>query len=94
MKVRRKKRFVGTVVSIAGRKSVVVAVTRRVMHPLYKKYIDRTKRYMAHDERLECQVGDTVQIVESRPLSARKRWRVSKVLEKAVGAQADSGGEV
>lgn len=72
---------------MAGLKSVVVAVTKRVQHPLYRKYLNRTRRYMAHDESAVCGLGDTVRIEESRPLSARKRWRVIKVLQKAISAE-------
>ncbi len=56
---------------------------RRVRHPLYKKYFNKTKKYMAHDENNECQVGDTVRIIETRPLSAHKRWRLDEIVEKA-----------
>lgn len=66
----------GVVVSDSGDKSVVVRVDRRVQHPLYKKYIQRSKKYMAHDVDNQCQVGDKVRIQECRPLSARKRWEV------------------
>lgn len=89
----RRRRMIGTVTSVAGRQSVVVAVTRRVQHPLYRKYLNRTRRYMAHDEAGACGVGDTVQIEESRPLSARKRWRVTKTLQKAVSAEPASNQE-
>lgn len=90
----KRRRMVGTVTSVAGQKSVVVAVTRRVQHPLYRKYLDRTRRYMAHDASGACRVGDTVQIEESRPLSARKRWRVTKTLQKAssAGEVSNQGG--
>ena len=79
---RRKRTLVGVVVSDKMDKTVVVEVTRLVKHPLYKKYIRRKKRYMAHDERNEYQVGDRVQIIESRPLSRRKRWRVRALIER------------
>ncbi len=87
----RRRRMVGVVTSVAGAKSVVVAVTRRVQHPLYRKYLDRTRRYMAHDEAGVCGVGDRVQIEESRPLSARKRWRVIRTIEKAESAEETTG---
>jgi len=77
---RLKRRMVGVVSSIAGHKTVVVSVTRRVQHPKYKKYLNRTKKFMAHDEACACKVGDVVEIVECRPISRRKRWRVSKRL--------------
>jgi small subunit ribosomal protein S17 len=73
----------GLVVSNKMSKSIVVAVVRRVRHPLYKKYFNKTKKYMAHDENNECSIGDTVRIIETRPLSARKRWRLDTVVEKA-----------
>ncbi len=65
-------------------KSVVVTVSAKLKHPAYGKYVLRTKHYVAHDERNECQVGDRVAIVESRPLSKTKRWRVREILERAV----------
>ena len=74
----------GKVVRNAMDKSVVVAVVMQKKHPQYGKYIRRTKRYMAHDEANQCQVGDRVLLVETRPLSKRKRWRVRSILEKAV----------
>lgn len=74
---------VGRVVSSAMDKSVVVAVDRLVKHPLYRKTIRRTSKFMAHDEKNECRVGDKVRIQESRPLSKRKRWIVKEILEKA-----------
>ncbi|MCC7271337.1 MAG: 30S ribosomal protein S17 [Alphaproteobacteria bacterium] len=79
----------GVVVSDKGDKTVVVRVERRVMHPLYKKFITRSKKYMAHDEANRFKVGDTVRIVECRPLSARKRWEVlSEEAAAAAGAEA------
>jgi small subunit ribosomal protein S17 len=79
----RKKQFIGIVVSDKMDKTVVVMVERLVKHPLYGKYIKRRKKYMAHDENNECQIGDKVLIEETRPLSKRKRWRVREILEKA-----------
>lgn len=72
----------GKVVSDKMDKSIVVAVERQVMHPLYKKYFRLTKKFMAHDENNDCQIGDVVRIVESRPLSARKRWTLLEVVER------------
>ena len=74
---------VGHVVSQSMDKSVVVAVDRLVEHPLYGKTIRRTSKFMAHDEKNECRVGDQVRIATSRPLSKRKRWIVEEILEKA-----------
>ena len=78
-----RKTRVGIVVSDKMDKTVVVAVERLVKHPLYKKYIKRTKKFKAHDERNECRIGDTVRIMETRPLSKTKRWRVVEILERA-----------
>ncbi|MFQ5329223.1 MAG: 30S ribosomal protein S17 [Thermodesulfobacteriota bacterium] len=73
----------GIVLKNSMDKSVVVSVERIVKHPLYGKYLKRSVKYMAHDENSECNVGDKVTIVESRPLSRMKRWRVSEIVEKA-----------
>ncbi|MCS7279615.1 MAG: 30S ribosomal protein S17 [Thermodesulfobacteriaceae bacterium] len=78
----KRKRFVGMVVSDRMDKTVVVMVETLVKHPLYGKYIKRRKKYMAHDERNECKIGDKVLIEETRPLSRRKRWRVKEILER------------
>ncbi len=87
---RRKIVRVGVVTSNKMDKSVVVRVDRTVMHKLYKRYVRLSSRFMAHDEQNTCQIGDTVEIVESRPLSARKRWRVRKVVRAAVGTRSSS----
>jgi small subunit ribosomal protein S17 len=85
MKTRGIKRQVnGIIVSNKMEKTVVVQVERLVKHPLYKKYIRRRNKFMAHDAENACQIGDRVQITESRPLSKTKRWRVSRILQKAV----------
>jgi small subunit ribosomal protein S17 len=85
MKTRGSKRqVVGTVVSDKMDKTVVVMVERLVKHRLYHKYIRRRAKFAAHDEANSCQVGDKVMITESRPLSKTKKWRVSKIIEKAV----------
>jgi small subunit ribosomal protein S17 len=73
----------GVVVSSGMQKTVVVAQKRRVPHPLYKRYITLTKKYYAHDENNECGVGDRIRIMETRPISKLKRWRLVSVLEKA-----------
>lgn len=80
---RQRKLRVGQVVSDKMQKSIVVAIERRVSHPLYKKYITRTTKLVAHDEKNEAKVGDVVKIMETRPLSARKRWRLVEIIEKA-----------
>ena len=84
-KKRMKAIKVGVVTSNAMDKTVVVKVVRQIKHEMYKRYIRRSKNFMAHDELNSCNVGDTVQIVESRPLSARKRWRVNRVIRQAPG---------
>jgi small subunit ribosomal protein S17 len=84
MRERTKERE-GVVVSAKMTKTVVVAVERLVPHPLYGKRIRLHKRYKAHDEKSECRQGDRVLLIESRPLSRDKRWRVSKILKRAAG---------
>lgn len=84
MKTRGTKRqVVGVVVSNRMDKTVIVAVERLVKHPAYHKYVRRRAKFAAHDEHNACHIGDRVQITESRPLSRTKRWRVSRILEKA-----------
>ena len=78
-----RKTRVGLVVSYKMDKSVVVAIVDNVKHPLYKKIVKRTVRLKAHDEKNECRVGDRVEVMETRPLSKDKRWRVIEILEKA-----------
>jgi small subunit ribosomal protein S17 len=78
-----RKTEVGKVVSDKMDKTIVVAVADSVKHPLYKKVVKRTVRLKAHDENNECNVGDRVRVMETRPLSKDKRWRLVKILEKA-----------
>ena len=78
-----RKTRVGKVVSDKMDKTVVVTVENRVAHPVYKKIIKRTYRLKAHDEMNECGIGDTVKVMETRPLSKDKRWRVVEIIEKA-----------
>lgn len=78
-----RKTRTGKVVSNKMEKSIVVAIERKVAHPIYKKYFKKTSKIMAHDEKNECKIGDTVKIMESRPISARKRWRLISILERA-----------
>jgi small subunit ribosomal protein S17 len=78
-----RKSQVGVVTSAAMQKTVTVAVDRLVQHPLYKKTLRKTSKFLAHDEEGSCKVGDRVRIVETRPLSARKRWRVVEIVSKA-----------
>lgn len=79
----RRKIRIGEVVSDKSNKTVIVSVTRRVSHSLYGKVVQRSSRFAAHDEGNDAHVGDTVRIVETRPLSKTKRWRVAEILERA-----------
>jgi small subunit ribosomal protein S17 len=79
---RRRQEKVGLVTSDKMEKTVVVRVERQVRHPKYKRYIRKRSKFMAHDE-MGAGIGDTVRIIETRPLSARKRWRVAEILQKA-----------
>ncbi|MCG3174444.1 MAG: 30S ribosomal protein S17 [Myxococcota bacterium] len=83
---RRRRALVGVVVSSAMDKTAVVEFVKLVPHPQYKKFVRYRKKFMAHDEANQCEVGDRVRIVETRPLSRHKRWRVQEILEKAVKA--------
>ena len=78
-----RKTQVGTVVSDKMDKTVVIAIQDHVRHPLYKKIIKRTVKPKAHDEKNECKVGDRVMVMETRPLSKDKRWRVAQIIERA-----------
>jgi len=73
----------GTVISDKMDKTVVVLVERRTQHPLYKRTVKRSQKFMAHDEENTCRIGDRVEIIESRPHSKNKKWRVRRVLERA-----------
>lgn len=74
---------IGTVVSNKMDCSIVVKVETLIKHPLYKKYIKKSKKYMAHDVENQCNIGDKVEIVETRPLSKRKNWRLKEIIERA-----------
>lgn len=78
-----KKSFTGQVVSDKMDKTIVVAISSRRLHPLYKKYVTRTKKVKAHDERNEAKIGDTVRVVECRHLSKDKCWRLVQIVERA-----------
>ena len=78
-----KKTRVGVVSSNKMDKTITVQVERRLRHPIYGKFVKKTKKFMAHDETNDCNIGDTVKIMESRPLSAKKRWRLVEVIERA-----------
>lgn len=77
-----RKEKIGIVLSNKMDKSVVVIVERKVKHPIYGKFVKSTSKFMAHDEKNECQIGDTVKIMETRPLSKSKNWRMTEILEK------------
>jgi small subunit ribosomal protein S17 len=74
---------IGKVISNKMQKSIVVAIDRRVPHAIYKKYFTRTSTFMAHDEEQQAGIGDLVKIMETRPLSKKKRWRLVEIVEKA-----------
>lgn len=78
------KSRVGVVTSNKMDKSITVMVERRLQHPIYGKFLRKTSKFVAHDEKNECNEGDTVKIVETRPLSKRKRWRLVEIVEKAL----------
>ena len=78
-----RKSRVGKVVSDKMDKTIVFAIEDNVQHPLYKKIIKRTSKFKAHDEKNECGIGDTVEIMETRPLSKDKRWRLVRIINKA-----------
>lgn len=79
----KRKTLVGVVISDKMDKTVVVMVNRIVLHPKYKKYIKKRTKVKAHDEKNECRIGDKVLLIETRPLSKEKRWRVRQILERA-----------
>ncbi|MDH3697773.1 MAG: 30S ribosomal protein S17 [Flavobacteriaceae bacterium] len=78
-----RKERIGVVTSNRMEKSIVVAEVKRVKHPMYGKFVLRTKKYVAHDETNDCKIGDTVKIMETRPLSRTKCWRLVEILERA-----------
>jgi small subunit ribosomal protein S17 len=78
-----RKERIGVVVSNQMEKSIVIAVKRKEKHPIYGKFVNKTTKLMAHDEKNECNVGDLVKIMETRPLSKNKRWRLVEIIERA-----------
>lgn len=78
-----KRVFQGKVTSNKADKTITVEIVRHVPHPLFKKYYKKNKKFMAHDENNECNIGDTVKIIEHRPLSKRKRWNLVEIVERA-----------
>ncbi|MCS6773073.1 MAG: 30S ribosomal protein S17 [Anaerolineae bacterium] len=85
MSAERRRRLIGVVVSDKMQKTIVVRVQRTFRHPLYKKVLTRSKNYKAHDEQEQARIGDTVQIVEHRPISKTKRWMLESILERKEG---------
>lgn len=79
----RRKTLTGIVVSDVADKTVIVKVERRIQHPVYKKMVRKSKRFMAHDQENSSGIGDTVKIIESRPISKNKKWRLAEIIEKA-----------
>jgi small subunit ribosomal protein S17 len=78
-----RKEIVGRVTSNKMDKSIVIAVERKVKHPIYKKFLKKTSKFMAHDEKNEANIGDMVEVMETRPLSKNKKWRLVKIIERA-----------
>lgn len=82
----RRKVLLGEVVSNRMQKTITVKVERRLRHPVYERVVKRSKKFHAHDERNECQIGDLVRIVETRPLSKTKRWRLLEIVQRRLGS--------
>jgi small subunit ribosomal protein S17 len=78
-----RKERTGIVSSVSMEKSIIVSVERRVKHPVYEKFVKSTSKFMAHDEKNTCAIGDVVSIMETRPMSKKKCWRLVKILQKA-----------
>jgi small subunit ribosomal protein S17 len=94
MEQKRKSVMTGTVVKKSARKTVRVEVERLIRHPLYRKVVRRKKTFLVHDEKEICRVGDVVRIIESRPVSKQKRWRVLDILQQpAAGSEVEAGGK-
>ena len=83
-RLNKRKQLIGEVLSIKMDKTVVLRVDRRISHPIYKKYVTKSKKYYAHDENNKCAVGDIVKIIESKPVSKLKRWRVLEIQKKTI----------
>ena len=81
-KPKRQRTLVGKVVSNKMDKTITIAVKWKEKHPIYGKFVNKTKKYHAHDEKNECNIGDTVRIMETRPLSKLKRWRLTEIIER------------
>lgn len=81
--LKNKKTRIGLVTSVKMDKSITVSIERKLRHPIYGKFVKKSKKLVAHDEKNECNEGDLVKIIESRPLSKRKRWRLTEIIERA-----------
>lgn len=90
MVTHKRKTLLGEVVSDRMHKTITVMVERRVRHPIYERVIRRSKKYHAHDEGNQCQIGDVVRIVETRPLSRTKRWRLQEIVRRRIDATSAS----
>jgi small subunit ribosomal protein S17 len=89
----QRKILLGEVVSNRMHKTITVKVERRVRHPIYERVVKRSKKFHAHDERNQCQIGDQVRIIETRPLSKTKRWRLLEIVRRQAGVEAASAAE-
>jgi small subunit ribosomal protein S17 len=78
-----RKERIGVVISSKMDKTIVIAVNRKMKHPIYGKFVNKTSKFMAHDEENTCNIGDTVRIMETRPLSKNKTWRLVEIIERA-----------
>ncbi|NNE30576.1 MAG: 30S ribosomal protein S17 [Saprospiraceae bacterium] len=81
--IKLRKQRTGVVSSVSMDKSITVTIERKLRHPIYGKYVKKSKKFMAHDEQNDCKVGDKVRIMECRPLSKRKKWRLIEIIERA-----------
>ena len=91
--INRKTTKIGIVVGKKMKKTVTVRVERQLRHPLYKKIVKRQKKFLAHDEYEKCKLGDVVRIIETRPISKRKRWRVTEIVGLSTSEVEPEGGE-
>jgi small subunit ribosomal protein S17 len=89
----RRKVLLGEVVSNRMQKTITVRVERRLRHPIYERVVKRSKKFHAHDENNQCQIGDQVRIIETRPLSKTKRWRLLEIVRRQVGTPTEPKGE-
>ena len=92
--IKRKTTKIGVVVGKKMKKTVTVRVERQLRHPLYKKIVKRQKKFLAHDEYEKCKLGDIVRIIETRPISKRKRWRVTEIVGLSTAEVEPEAGEI